>query len=172
MATKTVTDDEGNEYTIEVPDAPANTNEGPAQLRKALKAAEDARKAADAELAQYKAKERTREIETALATKGVKPQIAKFIPADVTAPDQIDKWLTENAEVFGFKTTSSNDSQIDPERQTAAEAAARIHASTQTGTTGSDQAALAAKLSNPNLTKAELDALTGLGYQTPGRQIR
>ena len=59
-----------------------------------------------------------------------------------------------------------------PERQVATDAAARIHASTQTGTTGSDQAALAAKLSDPNLTKAELDALTGLGYQTPGRQIR
>jgi len=171
MATKTVTDDEGNTYTIEVEDAPVKET-GPAQLRKALDAEKAARAAADAELAQYKAKERTREIETALATKGVKPQIAKFIPADVTAPDQIDKWLTENADVFGFQTTLSNDGQIDPERQTAADAAARIHAATQTGTTGSDQAALAAKLSDPNLTKAELDALTGLGYQTPGRPIR
>ena len=171
MATKTVTDDEGNTYTIEVEDAPVKET-GPAQLRKALDAEKAARAAADAELAQYKAKERTREIETALATKGVKPQIAKFIPADVTAPDQIDKWLTENAEVFGFQTTPPTNGQLDPEREAAADAAARIHASTQTGTTGSDQAALAAKLSNPNLTKAELDALTGLGYQTPGRQIR
>ena len=171
MATKTVTDDEGNEYTIEVPDAPVKTDEGPAQLRKALKAEKDRADAAAAELAIFKAKERTREIETALATKGVKPQIAKFIPADVSAPDQIDKWLTENAEVFGFQTTPP-DGQLDPDRQAAADAAARIHNSTQTGTPGSDQAALAAKLSDPNLTKAELDAITGVVYNTPGRIIR
>lgn len=171
MAQKTVTDDEGNEYTIEVPDAPVKTDEGPAQLRKALKAAEDARKAADAELATYKAKERTREIETALATKGVKASIAKFIPADVSAPDQIDKWLTENAEVFGLQSTSP-DGQTDPARVAADDAANRINRATQGATTGSDQAAIAARLNSSDLTKAELDSITGVVYQTPGRIIR
>lgn len=171
MAQKTVTDDEGNEYTIDVPDATTKTDEGPAQLRKALKAAEDARKAADAELATYKAKERTREIETALATKGVKASIAKFIPAEVSAPDQIDKWLTENAEVFGLQTTPP-ESQTDPARSAANEAANRIHNTTEGATSGSDQKAIAARLSDPNLTKAELDSLTGIMYQTPGRIIR
>ena len=173
MATKTVVDDEGNEYTIEVPDAPVKTSdEGPAQLRKALKAAEDARKAADAELAQYKAKERTREIETVLATKGVKPQIAKFIPAEVAAPDQIEKWLTENADVFGFQTTDPNAGQLDPGRQAAADASNRIHGSTEGANVGSDEAAMRARLSDPNLTQAELDAITGIKYNTPGRIVR
>ena len=67
---------------------------GPANLRKALKKAEREKKDLAEQLAKIQTDLRERSVKEVLATKGVPDKIAKFIPSDL-APDQIDGWLQE-----------------------------------------------------------------------------
>ena len=75
---------------------------GPANLRKALKKAEREKKDLAEQLAKIQTDLRERSVKEVLATKGVPDKIAKFIPSDL-APDQIDGWLQEHSDVFGLK---------------------------------------------------------------------
>ena len=75
--------------------------DGPANLRKALKRAEKERKALLDELNQFKAVQREQSIKSMLETEGVNPKVAKFIPSEITSPDQVKAWLAEYNDVFG-----------------------------------------------------------------------
>jgi hypothetical protein len=76
---------------------------GPANLRKALKRAEKEKKELAEQLAAIQSDLRSRSVKEVLAQKGVPDKVAKFVPADVSTPEQIDAWLTENADIFGIK---------------------------------------------------------------------
>lgn len=76
-------------------------DDGPANLRKALKRAERERKALQDELNQFKAAQREQSIKSLLESQGVNAKIAKFIPSDVSTPEQVKMWLDEYADVFG-----------------------------------------------------------------------
>lgn len=80
---------------------------GPANLRKALKKAEKQRKELEEQLASLQSSLRERSVKDVLETKGVNAKIAAFIPKDITAPEQIAAWLDEYADVFGFQTQQS-----------------------------------------------------------------
>jgi hypothetical protein len=94
-----------------------------------------------------------------LATKGVPDKVAKFIPSDVTTPEQIDSWLTENSDVFGF---SKSEEAVQANEETQANVASyqRINAATQNANTPSRDQDLAAKLAGVKSLE-ELNALTG-----------
>lgn len=74
-------------------------NEGGKGLRAQLEAALQSKKDLETQLNEFKAKVRQSEVKSVLEAKGVNPKVAKFIGDDV---DDIDAWLTENADVFGF----------------------------------------------------------------------
>jgi hypothetical protein len=95
-----------------------------------------------------------------LATKGVPDKVAKFIPGDITTPEQIDAWLEENADVFGFSKAESNAAPISEEEQVNRSAYQRINAATQNADTPSRDADLMAKL-NGAKTLDDLNAITG-----------
>jgi hypothetical protein len=104
---------------------------GPANLRKALKRAEKEKKELAEQLAAIQIDLRSRSVKEVLATKGVPDKVAKFIPGDVTTPEQIDSWLTENSDVFGFSKTEEA-VQADEETQANVASYQRINAATAT----------------------------------------
>jgi hypothetical protein len=132
---------------------------GPANLRKALKRAEKEKKELAEQLAAIQTDLRSRSVKEVLATKGVPDKVAKFIPSDVTTPEQIDSWLTENSDVFGFAKTEEA-VQANEETQANVASYQRINAATQNANTPSRDQDLAAKLAGVKSLE-ELNALTG-----------
>jgi hypothetical protein len=132
---------------------------GPANLRKALKRAEKEKKELAEQLAAIQTDLRSRSVKEVLATKGVPDKVAKFIPSDISTPEQIDSWLTENADVFGFNKTEEA-VQADEETQANVASYQRINAATQNANTPSRDQDLAAKLAGVKSLE-ELNALTG-----------
>lgn len=137
-------------------DTVEETDKGPANLRKALKRAEKEKKELAEQLASIQADLRSRSVKEVLASKGVPDKIAKFIPSDVTAPEQIDAWLNEHSDVFGF--SKPQDAPADEEKQEAKANYQRINAATQNANTPVRDADLIAKVSGTN-SKEELDML-------------
>jgi len=129
---------------------------GPANLRKALKRAEKEKKELVEQLASIQSDLRSRSLKEVLASKGVPDKIAKFIPSDVTAPEQIDAWLNEHSDVFGF--TKSEDAPADEVKEQTKANYQRINAATQNATAPVRDADLLAKVSG-TASKEELDML-------------
>lgn len=90
--------------------------EAPANLRKALKRAEKERKQLLDELNQFKAAQRESAVKSVLESEGVNPKIAKFIPSDVSSPEQVKVWLAEYADVFGAQKATPEPEVVDDPR--------------------------------------------------------
>ena len=133
---------------------------GPANLRKALKRAEKEKKDLAEQLAAIQSDLRSRSVKEVLASKGVPDKLAKFIPSDVSTPEQVDAWLEENADIFGF-SKSAESAEADDETKANVASYQRINAATQNANTPTRDADLASKLNSNALTKADLDAMTG-----------
>ena len=154
-----------NQYEDDEDDLDVDTsqNEAPANLRKALKRAEKEKKDLAEQLASIQADLRSRSVKDVLATKGVPDKVAKFIPADVSTPEQVDAWLEENSDVFGF-SKSEADAPADEEKQANIRSYDRINAATQNVNSPTRDADLLAKL-NGATSIQELNAVTGLSQQ-------
>jgi len=137
---------------------------GPANLRKALKRAEKEKKELAEQLAAIQSDLRSRSVKDVLAQKGVPDKVAKFIPGDVSTPEQIDAWLSENADVFGFAVPESapSDEPSPNVRETQ-----RINAALQNANTPSRDADTASKLAGVK-SREELDMLV-FGQKITGR---
>lgn len=73
----------------------------PKGLRQHLKKLEDDNKAMMDELGKYRSAARRGTIEEILAEKKMNPKIARLVPTDLDATkDNVEKWLTDNADVF------------------------------------------------------------------------
>jgi hypothetical protein len=131
----------------------------PANLRKALKRAEKEKKELAEQLAAIQSDLRSRSVKDVLATKGVPDKVAKFIPGDISTPEQIDAWLNENADVFGF-TKAEEAAQADEETKANVAAYQRINAATQNANTPSRDQDLMSKITGAKSID-ELNALTG-----------
>lgn len=149
-------DDEDDYDSVE-----ETSQDGPANLRKALKRAEKEKKELADQLAQIQSDLRSRSVKDVLASKGVPDKVAKFIPSDVSTPEQVDAWLNENADVFGFQKAEAEAAPISEEEQTNRAAYQRINAATQNANTPTRDADLMAKIASKGLTKEDLDSLTG-----------
>jgi len=88
---------------------------GPAELRKALKKAQKEREAVEAELQKMRSELRSRSVKDVLASKGVPDKLARLIPSDVDTPEQIDAWLNEYSDVFGIRQPESVQPSVDEE---------------------------------------------------------
>ena len=108
-------EDDDDDFTQE-----STNNDLVKQLRKANKQKEK-------ELAELKAQfeglskaQKERAIKDVLEARGVNAKIAKFIPQDLDPTEEsLSKWLDENADVFGFQTTDSNQPVVDPAQAAA-----------------------------------------------------
>ena len=134
-------------------------SDGPANLRKALKRAEREKKELSEQLAQIQSDLRSRSVKEVLATKGVPDKVAKFIPGDVSTPEQIDSWLAENADVFGFAPAGES-APTDPEKAANQASYQRINAATQNASAPTRDVDLMAKVVGAKSIE-DLNALTG-----------
>ena len=155
-----------NQYEDDDFDEVEETQEvnAPANLRKALKRAEKEKKDLAEQLAAIQSDLRQRSVKEVLAQKGVPDKVAKFIPGDVQTPEQIDAWLTENSDVFGFQKAEAESAPISDEEATNRAAYQRINAATQNANTPTRDADLMAKLNGAKSIE-ELNALTGNASQ-------
>jgi len=150
-----------NQYEDDDFDEVEETQEvnAPANLRKALKRAEKEKKDLAEQLAAIQSDLRQRSVKEVLAQKGVPDKVAKFIPGDISTPEQVDAWLNENADVFGF-AKSEETAQADEETKANVAAYQRINAATQNANTPSRDQDLMSKVTGAK-TIDELNALTG-----------
>ena len=73
------------------------------KLRKALKAEQKRNKELESTLGDLTKSQKERILKDALASRGVNPKIAQFIPSDIEASeDAIGTWLDNNGDVFGY----------------------------------------------------------------------
>lgn len=74
------------------------------QLRKQLKAEQKRLKEYDSKLQEFEKSQKERIIKDVLTARGVNPEIAEFIPADIEASqDAIAQWLDKKAALFGIQ---------------------------------------------------------------------
>ena len=161
-----------NQYDYDDEDEDTTTQDQniPAGLRKALKRLEKENQELKEANALRDSMFRERTVKDVLDSKGVPSKIAKFIPSDVATPEQVESWLTENADIFGFQTTQQTDA-VDEQRQESTAQYQRINKATETAIPATNVADLTARINNPNLSKANLDAITGInGYTGSGRR--
>lgn len=91
-----------------------NQQNMPKGLRQHLKKLEDDNKAMLDELGKYRSAARRGTIEEILAEKKMNPKIARLVPADLEATkDNVEKWLTDNADVFTPQTPPPDDGEGD-----------------------------------------------------------
>ena len=142
-----------NQYEYE--DETEEQDNGPAELRKALKKAQKEREPIEAELKQMRSDMRSRSVKDVLASKGVSDKLAKLIPSDVNTPEQIDAWLNEYSDVFGIKQEESAQPAVDEETINANQRINNVTSTAQnpSGEQSQHQKVMAAK------TKDELDQL-------------
>lgn len=126
---------------------------GPANLRKALKKAEKQRKELEEQLSSLQSSLRERSVKDVLETKGVNAKIAAFIPKDITAPEQIAAWLDEYSDVFGFQQQSN-----EPALTEEAKSAVRIDNSISNAASPARDEDIMTRLKSAS-TKEELDRL-------------
>ena len=144
---------------LDIDDSVTNDS-GPANLRKALKRAEKDKKDLADQLAQIQSDLRNRSVKDVLASKGVPDKVAKFIPGEVSTPEQIDAWLSENADVFGLQKADATSAPTDEAEAANRAAYQRINAATQNASAPTRDADLMAKVSGAKSID-ELNAITG-----------
>lgn len=86
------------------------------QLRKANKQKEKELAELKEQFTNLSKAQRERAIKDALASRGVNPKIASFIPQDIDPTEEsVSKWLGDYADVFGVQTESNQATpNIDP----------------------------------------------------------
>jgi len=153
MANQYEDDDDDN---LDIDQTQSDEN-GPANLRKALRRAEKEKKELTEQLASIQQDLRSRSVKEVLASKGVPDKVAKFIPGDVSTPEQVESWLTENADVFGIQINEDT-APSEEKPNTNAMQVQRINAVTHNANTPSRDQDTAAKLAGVK-TKEELDMI-------------
>lgn len=87
------------------------------KLRKALKAEQRRSKELETNYSELTKTQKERILKDALASRGVNPKIAAFVPSDIEASeDAISAWLDNNSDVFGItpkETKSVNNEDIN-----------------------------------------------------------
>jgi len=104
--------------------------------------------------------QRDRTIKDALASRGINPKIASFIPQDIDPTEEsVSKWLEDYADVFGYE---SSQTQATP-NVSPADAASykRMTNTADSGTSPEHNADIMQRLLNTN-SKEELDELIKL----------
>lgn len=140
-------------------DFEAETSNGPAELRKALKKAEKERKELEKQLNEIRAAQREQSVKSVLESKGVSTKLAKLIPSDVATADQVEAWLNEYSDVFGTAKPAPEQEaeEVDPRAAEIARLNAAVNGAQQAPAKMEDQL----KKLQAITSKAELDELTG-----------
>jgi hypothetical protein len=125
------------------------------QLRKASKQKDKELNELRSQFESLSKGQRDRTIKDALASRGINPKIASFIPQDIDPTEEsVSKWLEDYADVFGIETSQT---QATPNVNPADAAAyKRMTNSADSGASPEHNGDIMQKLMNAN-SKEELD---------------
>jgi hypothetical protein len=89
------------------------------ELRKAYKAMQKQNKELAEQLDSFKSSIRERSVKDVLASKGLPEKVAALIPKDATSSEEVEAWITEYGDVFGFNQDSGEQeaNPVSPELQ-------------------------------------------------------
>ena len=124
------------------------------QLRKASKQKDKELNELRSQFESLSKGQRDRSIKDALASRGINPKIASFIPQDIDPTEEsVSKWLEDYADVFGIEVSQTQTPNVNP-----ADAAAykRMTNSADSGASPEHNGDIMQKLMNAN-SKEELD---------------
>jgi hypothetical protein len=124
------------------------------QLRKASKQKDKELNELRSQFESLSKGQRDRTIKDALASRGINPKIASFIPQDIDPTEEsVSKWLEDYADVFGIEVSQTQTPNVNP-----ADAAAykRMTNSADSGASPEHNGDIMQKLMNAN-SKEELD---------------
>lgn len=133
------------------------------QLRRVNKTLEKRLKELEVETNTYKTQTRQRTVKDVLASKGINPKVAAFIPQDIEITEEaVSKWLDEYGDVFGVKTEeaskeSNSASNVNP----ALQAQKRINDVVSSGEAPGFEEDMASKILNAK-SADELNAIMGV----------
>ena len=124
------------------------------QLRKASKQKDKELQELRSQFDSLSKGQRDRSIKDALASRGINPKIASFIPQDIDPTEEsVSKWLEDYADVFGIEVSQTQTPNVNP-----ADAAAykRMTNSADSGASPEHNGDIMQKLMNAN-SREELD---------------
>lgn len=131
----------GNEWDDEDVDERQDSDNPIKALRKIERQQKAQIKELTEQLEQMKSQVRDRSVKDVLASKGLNERISKFIPTEMTSVEEIEAWVSENADIFGFTPNESADAQESTGAQEAQAAAMqRISATQSAGVTATSSA--------------------------------
>jgi hypothetical protein len=111
-------EDWDDDEDLEVEEKP-QSNDLVKKLRQADRAKEKRIRELETELGGLRSMQREATIKSVLENKGVSTKVAKFIPQDIeTSAEAIDKWIEENADVFGLVKVDQQQQQVEPDLAT------------------------------------------------------
>jgi hypothetical protein len=133
------------------------------QLRRVNKTLEKRLKELEVETNTYKSQTRQRTVKDVLASKGINPKVAAFIPQDIEITEEaVSKWLDEYGDVFGVKTEeASKESNSASNFNPALQAQKRINDVVSSGEAPGFEDDMASKILNAK-SAAELNAIMGV----------
>jgi len=146
--------EEDDDFTTE-----DSSNDLVKQLRKASKQKDKELNELRSQFESLSKGQRDRTIKDALASRGINPKIASFIPQDIDPTEEsVSKWLEDYADVFGIETSQTQTPNVNP-----ADAAAykRMTNSADSGASPEHNGDIMQKLMNAN-SKEELDDIIRL----------
>jgi hypothetical protein len=124
------------------------------QLRKASKQKDKELNELRSQFESLSKGQRDRSIKDALASRGINPKIASFIPQDIDPTEEsVSKWLEDYADVFGIETSQTQTPNVNP-----ADAASykRMTNTADSGSSPEHNADIMQRLLNTN-SREELD---------------
>ena len=101
--------------------------DGPKALRDLNKKLAKERDEMRTELDQLRAGVKRQALSETFNQRGINPKVTKFYDSDDTSPEAVDKWITENADVFGFDVESEA-SEEQTEAKTAQQRIQKVSA--------------------------------------------
>jgi hypothetical protein len=111
-------EDWDDDEDLEVEEKP-QSNDLVKKLRQADRAKEKRIRELETELGGLRSMQREATIKSVLENKGVSTKVAKFIPQDIeTSAEAIDKWIEDNADVFGLVKVDQQQQQVQPDLAT------------------------------------------------------
>jgi hypothetical protein len=132
------------------------------QLRKVNRTLEKRLKELEDEATSLKTQTRQRTVKDVLASKGINPKVAAFIPQDIDMTEEaVTNWLNEYGDVFGGAKTEANNGESQAQSNPALQAQKRINDVVSSGTPPGMDEDMYSKMQNAR-TAEELNALLGI----------
>ena len=151
-----------SDFDLDDWDEDEETDNGPGDLRKALKAAQRKLKAAEQALADQGKTIRKRTISDAIAAKGLNPKLAALVPPDLEGTEEaVSAWVSEFSDVFAPASAGTNDPAGGSEGSEGRVANQSFYTEEELAAQGIINRAQGGQAAAPGTKAATLDKLNG-----------